>query len=231
MSRDTLNATIAHLAASALLWAPVLLALLGLAPPEGTWRLHAITAGVLAFILARILAILFAVPVAEAAPGRYRVLPASPSRPMLTATIGVTCVAWSLLRVERITELSALLGCFCGGVSLAMALRLRADPIWGTWMEIGGDVLRVHASEERGFSVPLGQAREIRLRPSDRSFVLVTPWEDRDLFVPSARSRSRFRVSDHERLFSELARRVPVHETAELLPARRRRRSAEHEEP
>ncbi len=231
MSRVTLNTVLARLTAALLLWAPGMLWLAHLSPPRGDMRLHAATAAALALIGAQVLSGVFVLPVAEPSPARFRVVPSSPNRPMLVAAVGVSSVGWSLARLLSGIDLNAVVGIVCGALALAVALRSRADPIWGTWLELVGEVLRVHCPRASDWSVPLAQAREIHLRPRDRSFLLLTPWPERDVFVPSGAALSRFVVTDHERLLRELAQLVPVKETPRLLASSRRARQGARGQP
>lgn len=217
------NVVLSRLASAALMWAPLLLWLTWIVPPQDTLRLHALTAGALAVIGAQVLGLYFSLPLARPAPGRYRVLPSSPHRPMLVASVGVASVGWGLWRLLDGPDGVGVAGAFSGGLAFALALRSRADPLWGTWMELAGEVLRVHCPRASDWSVPLTHARAIHIRPQDGSFILLTPWPERDVFIPSARARARYMVTDSQSLLVELARRVPIQESPLLLAALRRR--------
>lgn len=190
--------------------APVLFGLLRVSPPREDLRLHLGTAAVLALALSQILALIFAIPRAEPGPGRFRVLPSSPHRPMLVASIGASSLCWCLLQLVEHPDLLALAGALSGALALWVADRWRRDPLWGTWFEVSNEVLRVHVPGGEGWSVPLSRAIAVHRRARDGSFLLETPWPERNLFVPTPKAHARYVVSDHAALLAELLRVVPL---------------------
>ena len=226
-----LQLLLARAGAAALLWAPLLLWLTRLSAPVDGLRLHAATATALALLTAQALSVLFQMPVAVAGPGRYRVLPSAPHRPLLVASIGFSSLAWGLWRLGDGLDLVAVAAMMSGALSVFMATRSRLDPLWGTWMELSGDGLRVRCPSATDWSVPLGQVRALHVRPKDRSFLVLTPWPERDVFVPTPEARARYRVTDHAELLAALAERAPVVETPVLLSALRQRPDAPDASP
>lgn len=220
-----LRPALTRLLAAFLLWAPIVLWLTLWVPPGDGLHLHMLTATLLALILAQALRTLFVVPFAPPGPGRYRVLPTAPHRPLLIASLGTSSLAWGAWRIASsgfdVVSLTALSS---GLLALWLAARWTADPLWGTWLELVDEVLRVHCPRAGDWSVPLGQARAVHRRPSDGSFLIETPWPERDVFVPSPSARARYLVTDHQALFERLAAQVPVQETPLLLGVLRRRR-------
>lgn len=208
----------ARFAAAALLWAPLLLWLVWWSTPVDTLRVHLLTSLVLALIGAGVLRTLFVLPSAPPGKGRYRVVPRAPFRPMLVAAIGVSSLGWAGWRTVVLPlDVMTFTAVASGSVALWVAIRGRADPLWGTWMELVGDVLHVHCPRAEDWTVPLSHARTLHRRTQDGSFLLETPWQERDVFVPSPAARARYAVSNHEELFALLAARIPVEETQTLL--------------
>ena len=209
---------LASLASAALLWAPLLLWLLRLRPPEQGMGLHAATALLLALIAASALRTVCNLPQAAPAPGRYRVVPTAPHRPLLVCSVGISSLAWGVWRAEVLgADLLSLLALSSGGMALWLARRQVSDPIWGTWMELAPEALQVHCPRGEDWSVPLCYARALRRRPRDGSFLLETLWPERDVFVPSPAARARYSVSNHLDLFDRLAASVPVTDTTTFL--------------
>lgn len=217
------NAVVARVAAAALLWAPALLWLTRIWPRSDDLRPHIVTALVLSALGVQILVTLFTIEVAPPARGRYRVVPSSPHRPMLVAAVGLSSATWSLARLLDGPDLLGVTGCVSGAFALSVARRACRDALWETWMEISGEALRVHCPRGSNWSVPLDVQSAIHLRPRDGSFVVVTPWPERDVFVPSAGAHVRYRVTDQQELLAALSRRLPVEPTPRLLPSLRRR--------
>lgn len=220
---SALHTLLARAGAAALLWAPLLLWLARLSPPLDGLRLHAATATALALLSAQALSALFQVPIAAPGPGRYRVLPSAPHRPMLIAAIGASSLGWGLWRAADGPDLVSVAAMLSGMLSLAIAGRSRLDPLWGTWMELAGDGLRVRCPGATDWSVPLASVRALHVRPRDQSFLVLTPWPERDVFVPTPAARARYRVTDHAELLAALSERAPVVETPVLLSALRQR--------
>lgn len=220
-----LRPALVRLFAAFLLWAPILLWLTAWVPPRDGLTAHVLTATLLSLIVASALRNLFVVPAAAPGPGRYRVLPTSPHRPLLIASLGTSSAAWGAWRLSvEGADALGLCALSSGAVALWSAARWRADPLWGTWLEVAGEVLRVHCPRAGDWSVPLAQAIAVHHRVVDDSFLLETPWPERDVFVPSPRARARYLVTDHQSLFRALSERVPVRETPLLLSVLRRRR-------
>jgi hypothetical protein len=184
------------------------------------------TAVLLSLLGVQILATLFTIGVAPPAQGRYRVVPSSPHRPMLVAAVGLSSATWSLARLLDGPDLLGVMGCVSGAFALSVAHRATRDTLWETWLEISGEALRVHCPRGSNWSVPLDAQSAIHLRPRDGSFVVVTPWPDRDVFVPSAGAHARYRVTDQEELLRALARRLRVEPTPRLRPSLRRRKES-----
>lgn len=227
-----MRAMFARFAAAALLWAPLLLWLVWWVAPVDSLRIHLATATALALLGSAALHNLFALPTAAAAPGRYRVVPAAPHRPMLVAAIGVSSLGWGGWRAVSSEGDALMFSALCSGaVALWVALRRRADPLWGTWMEIHDEVLRVHCPRGGDWAVPLSHARTLHLRQQDGSFLLETPWPERDVFVPSPSARARYAITDHQEFFERLARLVPVRQTQTLLGVLRRRQGLPADAP
>lgn len=218
-----LSLILARGGAAALLWAPMLLWLTWLQAPVDGLRLHAATATALALVTAQALGNLFHLPVAAASPGRFRVLPSAPNRPMLVSAVGLSSLGWGAWRLTQGLDIVAIAAIFSGALSLFMAVRARHDALWGTWMELTADALRVRCPQGEDWSVPLGQVRAVHVRPRDRSFLVLTPWPERDVFVPTPEARARYRVTDHARLLEALAERAPLVDTPILVSALRRR--------
>lgn len=221
-SAELFNAVVARLAASALLWAPTLLWLTRIWPHVGDLRMLALAAVALALLGVQILAGLFRIEVAPPARGRYRVVPSSPHRPMLVAAVGLSSATWSLARLLEGPDLLGFTGCVSGAFALALAGRASKDTLWETWLEISGEALRVHCPRGSNWSVPLDGRSSVHLRPRDGSFVVVTPWPERDVFVPSAGAHARYHVTEQDALLGELAHRLPVEPTPRLLASLRR---------
>jgi len=219
-----IRGALARVGAAMILWGPLLLwmtVLVPAGPDTGglPLRLHAGVALLLALIGAQIVRQLFTLPVAAGGPGRFRVVPARPGRPFLMATAGVACGffgLWSLWTGS--SDLVALGALPSGLLSIWLARQVCTDPVWGTWLEISGDALRVHCPRAEDWSVPLSRIVQVRLRPSDRSYLVRTPWPERDVFVPSSAARARYAISNHEALLGLLAERAPVEETPDLIP-------------
>lgn len=214
-----------RLMAAVLLWAPIFLWLVAWSPPADSLRLHGATATALALISAEILHLRFSLPIAIPSPGRFRVLPASPGRPALTAAVGLSSMGWGAWRAHTLGDGVALLVLAMGGLALWLAGRWRRDPLWGTWLEVADEVLSVHSPAQGVWRVPLGYALVLHRRPQDGSFLLETPWPERDVFAPSPLSHARYHISDHQQLFQRIAAVVPVTETP-MLGAVLRRRAA-----
>lgn len=216
------NTVVARLAAAALLWPPALSWLTRIRPHPDDLRASALTALLLAALGTQILATLFTIRVAAPARGHYRVVPSSPHRPMLVAAVGLSTATWSLSRLLDGATPLGVMGCASGAFALSLAHRATRDTLWETWLEISGEALRVHCPRGSNWSVPLDGQSAVHLRPRDGSFVVVTPWPDRDVFVPSAGAHARYRVTDQQELLHALARHLRVEPTPRLLPSLRR---------
>ncbi len=218
----------AGIGAAALLWPPLLLWLTTLSPigADGEQALHLGAATALALIAARVLAILFRIPIAPPAPGRHRVLPRRPQVPLLLAAAGTACVLWSLWAAQRgALDWGSLAALPTGLFATLFARRTQADPLWGSWMALEGDALRLSTPHGEGSALPISAIVRLHLRPRDRSFYVESSRPERDVFVPTEAAGARYSVSGAEALFQALSERVPVQETELLLQVADRRAS------
>ena len=223
---------VTRMAVMVLLWAPALLWLTAWRPPEEGLGVHFAAATALAVIGAAALRSLFTLPEAADAPGRHRVLPSRPHRPMLVSAAGFALIAWGAWRgMAENPDIVALSAISSGGVALWLSMRWRADPLWGTWIELVDDTLRVHCPRAQDWTIPLSHARAVHLRTRDGSFLLETPWPERDILVPSRRARARYYITGHRDLLGHLTGRVPIRETPVLAAVLRRRRAAAQDSP
>lgn len=229
MPTETILAHLAALPARALafvlLWAPTLLWLTVSVPVEGGLPLlHLVTASALAFVLERILHVRYALRTAPAADGRYRVLPRNPQGAQLRAAMASAVLGYAAWRALRFgASWLEWLALPAAGLIFWGAGRMRADPIWGSWLEVRDGILHVHGMH-RSYTVPVGQVLRLRYRERDGSFLVQTPWPDRDTLVLSAAARGRYLVEGASELFGQLAEHCEVEEARGLVSAGRRMR-------
>ena len=224
MAPETILAHLATLPARALalvlLWAPTLL-WLTVAVPIGDElpAAHVVTASALAFVLERILHLRFTLGAATAADGRFRVLPRRPQGAQLRAAVALAVLGFSGWRAARFgAGWQEWLALPAAGLIFWGAGRLRADPIWGTWFELDQGLLHVKGTR-KSYAVPIGQVLRLRYRPRDGSFLVQTPWPERDALVLSRSARGRYLVEGAEQLFAALAEHCDVEEASGLAGA------------
>ena len=97
------------------------LALTALAPISARgWSLHLVTTTALAWLVTRALTVLFFVPIAQSAPGRFRVIPRFPAFGVLSGAMGVALIAYGAWRAN-----DAGLSFYIVGVGVLGLVRLR----------------------------------------------------------------------------------------------------------
>lgn len=228
ISRPALAPLLARITAAVVVWGPIVLGLTALAPvaSKGSAWPHVLAGTALAFIVSHALSVIFLLPVASDAPGRHRVVPSAPHRPMLVTAVGLGAMGWGVWALARSggsladIDFVALAALPAGALACWIGLHWARDALWGTWLEVSGDALRVHCPRAEGWSVPLGRIITLHVRPRDQSFVVEAPQPERDVFVPTRHSGARFYVTGAADLFARLAERAPIRETPLLSTTR-----------
>ncbi len=206
------------------LWAPLALWLMVIEPVEGSLPTsHALAASALVVVGERLLQLRYELGAALPAQDRFRVVPRHPRSAQVSASVALSLVAFATWRSTTLdpqwTEWAAGPA---GVVLLWMAERRRRDPIWGTWLELERGLLRV-GSPAGSYEVATGQIRSLRYRERDGSFLVTTPWPERDMLVLTARARRRYVVERAAELFAALAEQCPAEPARGLVPSVARR--------
>ena len=203
-----------------ILWGPILLALTALAPISARgWSLHLITTTALAWLVTRALTVLFFVPIAAAAPGRYRVIPRFPAFGVLSGAMGVALIAYGAWRANDAGLSFYIVGVgVLGLICLRNGKSFRDLPIWESSMSLHGEALRVEGVTG-AVDVPLREAKVLRRR-RDGSFLITTAEGALDTLVLTRKAGGRYWVDDAEGLLAAITPLVCLEETDSLLRAR-----------
>ncbi|MCK6523586.1 hypothetical protein L6R49_19425 [Myxococcota bacterium] len=203
-----------------ILWGPILLALTAVAPVSARgWSLHLVSATALAWLVTRALTVLFFVPIAAAAPGRYRVIPRFPAFGVLSGAMGVALVAYGAWRAseEGLGLMSVGIGAL-GLLCLRNGKSFRELPIWESSMTLRGEALRIEGVTG-AVDVPLRDAQVLRRR-RDGSFLITTAGGELDTLVLTRKAGGRYWVDDAEGLLAAIMPLIRLEETDTLLSAR-----------
>jgi len=200
------------------LWAPILLVLTVLSPTAGRPSpQYGLTALALALIAERVLRVLFFLPTALRARGRYRVLPRRPSLAVLFGALGLSLVGYGgWLGVQRGLTGAVIASLLSAALSVMGAWRYRRWAMWGGWLEVRDGLVSVEGTR-RDYTVPLGQIRAVHHRERDGSYWIETPWPERNTLVLTPAALGRYWIEDAEDLLNDLRGGAEIREVKALI--------------